>query len=109
MASENIEAYNKRAQVFFDQLQADKKAFYIVGKGRTFKEQCVIVYEPGTYIGYTFTSVKEQLDFDAVKEMAQPLRLNSLMESVLAPVVSGEKSKGYKVYTQMKIAVMYEA
>jgi hypothetical protein len=36
--------------------------------------------------------------------MATPLKLNSLMETVLAQVVSGEKSKGYKVYTQMKIA-----
>ncbi|MDP1726707.1 MAG: exonuclease domain-containing protein [Bacteroidota bacterium] len=106
MANENIKEYNRKAQVYFDQLQADKKAYFIVGKGRSFNEQCVIVYEPGSFIGYTFTSVKDQLDFDAVKDMSQPLRLNSLMESVLAPVVSGEKSKGYKVYTQMKIAVM---
>jgi hypothetical protein len=27
------------------------------------------------------------------------------MESVLSQVVSGEKSKGYKVYTQLKMAV----
>jgi len=106
MAQENVEAYNNRAQIFFDQLIADKKAYYIIGKGRNYKEQCVIIYEPGFYVGYIFISIKEQVDFDLVKEMAQPLRINSLMESVLAPVVSGEKSKGYKVFTQMKIPVL---
>ena len=106
MAQENVEAYNKRAQNFFDRLVEDKRAYYIVGKGRNYKEQCVIIYEPGSYIGYTFTSIKEQIDFDLVKDMAQPLRINSLMESVLAPVVTGEKSKGFKVFTQLKIAVL---
>ncbi len=105
LVKENVEAYNKRAQFFFDQLVSDKKAYYIVGKGRNSKEQCVIIYEPGSFLGYIFLSIKEQIDFDLVKEHAQMLKLNSLMESVLASVVSGEKSKGYKVFIQMKIAV----
>ncbi len=106
LAQANVEAYNAKAQLFFDHLMAEKKAYYIVGKGRNYKEQSVIIYEPGLFIAYTFVSNKEQIDFDMVKEMATPIKLNSLMESVLAQVVSGEKSKGYKVYTQMKIAVV---
>ncbi len=102
--NENVAVYNAKAQLFVDQLQAERKAYYIVGKGRNYKEQSVIIYEPESYVGYTFLSTKEQIDFDMVKEMATPLKLNSLMETVLAQVVSGEKSKGYKVYTQMKIA-----
>lgn len=103
LAQENVAQYNAKAQAFFDHLEAERKAYYIVGKGRTYKEQSVIIYEPDKYIGYTFVSLKEQIDFDLVKEMATPLKLNGLMESVLAQVVSGEKSKGYKVYTQMKM------
>jgi hypothetical protein len=105
LVNENAAAYNAKAQLFFDQLTAEKKANYIVGKGRNYKEQCVIIYEPGVYIGYTFVSLKEQIDFDHVKDIATPLKLNGLMESVLSQVVSGEKSKGYKVYTQLKMAV----
>jgi hypothetical protein len=103
LAQDNVEAYNKKAQAFFDNLMAEKKAYYIVGKGRNYKEQSVVIFEPGNYVGYTFVSLKEQIDFDVVKEMATPLKLNSLMETVLAQVVSGEKSKGFKVYTQMKM------
>lgn len=99
----NADAYNQKAQAFFDQLQADKKTFYVVGKGRNYKEQCVIIYSPGNYLGYTFVSSKEQIDFDTVKESATPLKLNTLMESVLAPIVTGEKKKGYKVYAQMNL------
>jgi DNA polymerase-3 subunit epsilon len=98
-------AYNAKAQTFFDELMAEKKTYYIVGKGRNYKEQCVITYEPGESIGYTFVSNKEAIDFTSLRELLIPMKLNSLMESVLAPVVSGEKSKGYKVYTQMKMAV----
>jgi DNA polymerase-3 subunit epsilon len=98
-------AYNAKAQTFFDELMAEKKTYYIVGKGRNYKEQCVITYEPGESIGYTFISNKETIDFTSLRELLIPMKLNSLMESVLAPVVSGEKSKGYKVYTQMKMAV----
>ncbi|MDZ4667630.1 MAG: exonuclease domain-containing protein [bacterium] len=105
LINDNAAAYNAKAQAFFDQLMADKRVNYIVGKGRNYKEQSVIIYEPGVYIGYTFVSIKEQIDFDHVKEAATPLKLNGLMESVLSQVVSGEKSKGYKVYTQMKMAV----
>lgn len=105
LVQDNVEAYNSKAQAFFDHLTAEKKAYYILGKGRTFKEQSVVIYEPGNFIAYTFISNNEQIDFDLVKDMATPIKLNSLMESVLAQVVSGEKSKGYKVYTQMKIPV----
>jgi hypothetical protein len=41
-----------------------------------------------------------------VKEQAISLKINPYMESVLAQVVSGEKSKGYKVFTQLKMAVL---
>lgn len=105
LAQDNVAEYNQKAQAFFDMLMAEKKAYYVVGKGRNYKEQCVIIYEPGSFVGYTFVSTKEQIDFDTVKEMAEPLKINSLMESVLAQVVNGEKSKGYKVYTQMKMAM----
>lgn len=101
----NPAAYNAKAQTFFDELMAEKKTYYIVGKGRNYKEQCVITYEPGESIGYTFVSNKEAIDFTSLRESLIPMKLNSLMESVLSPVVSGEKSKGYKVYTQMKMAV----
>lgn len=105
LVNENAAAYNAKAQAFFDELMAEKKINYIVGKGRNYKEQSVIIYEPGAYVGYTFVSSKEQIDFDHVKDVATPLKLNGLMESVLGQVVSGEKSKGYKVYTQFKMAV----
>ena len=105
MAKENIVEYNKKAQLFFDQLTAEKKAFYIVGKGRNHKEQNVIIYEPGAYIGYAYVNIKVQLDFDILKEESTPLKINSVMESILAPIVTGEKSKGYKVYAQMKMAI----
>ncbi|MFY8021685.1 MAG: exonuclease domain-containing protein [Bacteroidia bacterium] len=106
MAKENIEAYNQKAQAFFDQLMAEKKAYYIVGKGRNHKEQNVIIYEPGSFIGYTYVNIKAQLDFDVLKEECTPLKINSVMESILAPIVNGEKSKGYKVYAQMKMAMV---
>jgi DNA polymerase-3 subunit epsilon len=105
MVKENIFEYNKKAQLFFDQLTAEKKAFYIVGKGRNHKEQNVIIYEPGAYIGYAYVNIKVQLDFDILKEESTPLKINSVMESILAPIVNGEKSKGYKVYAQMKMAI----
>ncbi|MCF8253397.1 MAG: GIY-YIG nuclease family protein [Bacteroidia bacterium] len=105
LVAENVAAYNAKAQSFFDFLTSERKAYFIVGKGRNYKEQAVIIYEPGNYIGYIFVSLKEQIDFDHVKENATPLKLNSLMETVLAQIVNGEKSKGYKVYTQMKMAV----
>ncbi|MFY8107474.1 MAG: exonuclease domain-containing protein [Bacteroidia bacterium] len=105
MAKENIIEYNKKAQLFFDQLTAEKKAFYIVGKGRNHKEQNVIIYEPGAYIGYAYVNIKVQIDFDILKEESTPLKINSVMESILAPIVNGEKSKGYKVYAQMKMAI----
>jgi len=105
MAKENIFEYNKKAQLFFDQLTAEKRAFYIVGKGRNHKEQNVIIYEPGAYIGYAYVNIKVQLDFDILKEESTPLKINSVMESILAPIVNGEKSKGYKVYAQMKMAI----
>ena len=105
MVKENIVEYNKKAQLFFDQLTAEKKAFYIVGKGRNHKEQNVIIYEPGAYIGYAYVNIKVQLDFDILKEESTPLKINSVMESILAPIVTGEKIKGYKVYAQMKMAI----
>jgi DNA polymerase-3 subunit epsilon len=105
LVQENVAAYNDKAQVFFDMLMAEKKAYFIVGKGRNYKEQCVIIYEPGAFVGYTFCSIKEALDFDQVKDAATLLKINSLMEAVLAQIINGEKSKGYKVYVQMKMAI----
>lgn len=105
LVQENAAAYNDKAQVFFDMLMAEKKAYFIVGKGRNYKEQCVIIYEPGSFVGYTFCSIKDALDFDVVKDAATLLKINSLMEAVLAQVINGEKSKGYKVYVQMKMAI----
>ncbi len=105
LVQENVIAYNNKAQAFFDQLLADKKTYYIVGKGRSYKEQSVVIYEPGSFVGYTFVSNKEQIDFDHVKDSCESLKINSLMESVLSQVVNGEKSKGYKVYTQLRMAM----
>jgi DNA polymerase-3 subunit epsilon len=105
LVQENVAAYNDKAQVFFDMLMAEKKTYFIVGKGRNYKEQCIIIYEPGEFVGYTFCSVKEALDFDQVKENVTLLKINSLMEAVLAQIINGEKSKGYKVYVQMKMAI----
>ena len=105
LVQENVAAYNDKAQVFFDMLMAEKKAYFIVGKGRNYKEQCVVIYEPGVFVGYTFCSIKEALDFDQVKDAATLLKINSLMEAVLAQIINGEKSKGYKVYVQMKMAI----
>lgn len=106
LIADNAAAYNAKAQSFFDELMADKKIHFILGKGRNYKEQCVILYEPNAYIAYTFVSIKEKIDFDMVKEQATSLKINPYMESVLSQVVSGEKSKGYKVFTQLKMAVL---
>jgi DNA polymerase-3 subunit epsilon len=106
LIAENAAAYNARAQSFFDELMADKKVHFILGKGRNYKEQCVILYEPNVCVAYTFISIKEKIDFDMVKDQAISLKINPYMESVLGQVVSGEKSKGYKVFTQLKMAVL---
>jgi DNA polymerase-3 subunit epsilon len=105
LANENIEHYNQKAQVFFNKLNADKKAFYIVGKGRSHKEQTVIVYEPGIFIGYCYINSKVQLDFDVLREEAQPMKINPNMEAILAPILNSI-SKEYKVYTQMRIPLI---
>jgi hypothetical protein len=57
-------------------------------------------------VAYTFVGINEKIDFDLVKEQAISLKINPFMESVLGQVVSGEKSKGYKVFTQLKMAVL---
>lgn len=106
LVADNAAAYNARAQSFFDELQADKKVHFIVGKGRNFKEQAVVIYEPEKFVAYTFVSNREQLDFDMVLEQATSLKINPLMEAVLGQVISGEKSKGYRVFTQLKMAVL---
>lgn len=105
LVQENVAAYNAKAQAFFNQLTAEKKTYYIVSKGRNYKEQSVVIYEPGNFVGYTFVSMREQIDFDHVKDSCEALKINGLMESVLSQIVSGEKSKGYKVYTQMRMAM----
>lgn len=105
LVQENVAEYNTKAQTFFEQLVADKKVYFILGKGRNYKEQTVIVYEPGNFVGYIFVSIREQIDFDHVKENSQALKLNSYMESVLSQVINGEKTKEYKVYAQMRMAI----
>ena len=105
LVQENAETYNTKAQAFFNQLLAEKKIYFILGKGRSYKEQTVIVYEPGNFVGYIFVSIKEQIDFDHVKENCETLKINSYMESVLSQVINGEKSKDYKVYAQMRMAM----
>ncbi len=102
MANENIELYNQKAQAFFDHLNAEKKAYFIVGKGRNLREQTVIVYEPGFFVGYCYINAKSQLDFDKLREEAQPLKLNPSMEAILAPILTAT-SKEYKVYAQMRM------
>jgi len=105
LANENIELYNQKAQAFFNKLNADKKAYFIVGKGRSHKEQTVIVYEPGVFVGYSYINYKVQLDFDLLREAAQPMKLNHTMEAILAPILHAI-SKEYKVYTQMRIPLI---
>lgn len=97
---ENKEAYNAKAQAFFDSLNQEKRIYFIVGKGRTNKEKSVIIYEPGRILSYTFLPSRQQLDFELVREQANHLKLNPVMESILAPVISGEQQKDYKVFTQ---------
>jgi hypothetical protein len=97
--------YNQKAQVFFDKLNADKKAYFIVGKGRNHKEQAVVVYEPGLFVGYCYINSKVQLDFDLLREEAQPMKINPNMEAILAPILN-TVSKDYKVYTQMRIPLI---
>lgn len=106
LVAENAAVYNAKAQTFFNELIADKKIHYVLGKGRNYKEQCVILYEPNKFVAYTFLGINEKIDFDMVKEQAISLKINPYMESVLAQVVSGENSKGYKVFTQLKMAVL---
>ena len=104
LANENIELYNQKAQAFFNKLNADKKAYFIVGKGRSHKEQTVIVYEPGVFVGFCYTSNKVQLDFDVLRDEAQPLKLNQTMEAILAPFIN-TVSKEYKVYAQLRMTL----
>jgi len=101
----HTELYNQKAQVFFDKLNADKKAYFIVGKGRNHKEQAVVVYEPGLFVGYCYINSKVQLDFDLLREEAQPMKINPNMEAILAPILN-TVSKDYKVYTQMRIPLI---
>ncbi len=104
LANENIAFYNQKAQAFFDKLNAEKKAYFIVGKGRNHKEQVVIVYEPGVFVGFCYTSNKVQLDFDVLRDEAQPLKLNHTMEAILAPFIN-TVSKEYKVYAQLRMTL----
>jgi len=106
LADANISEYNRRAEKFFKFLESDKKTLFIVERGRRSNEQCVIVYEPGVFVGYNFMSRFEKLDFDSVRFAATPLKLNPVIDSIISSYLSSDPNRRkIKVYTQLNIAV----
>ncbi|MFN4083180.1 MAG: exonuclease domain-containing protein [Bacteroidia bacterium] len=104
---ENVMQYNIRVNEFIEKLELEAKTYFISEKGRNAKEQCIIIYEPGNYVGYCYINKDALIDFDVVKEQSTALKFNPVMDSILMKVVADEKpKKDCKIYMQYKMAMV---
>jgi len=66
IGEENVDSYNKRVKLAFEEMNFENLNFFILDKGRDRTEKSIILIENGTYVGYTylhFTELKRTIAY----------------------------------------------
>lgn len=91
---ESPENYNLKVDALKKYLKDDSQTFVVLDKGRTVKEQSVVLVEKGIYKGYGFIDREEQVDnFEDFENYIQPQNNNKDIGRILKMQL---KKKAYK-------------